>query len=205
MTTTLTKKQTRVYTAQWKEENDFFFMTATVRYDDQCGNGHNTFSITADVRMNRREYMGGCCHDEIAKRIPELAPFIKWHLCSSDGPMHYIANTVYHATQHGPESAWVYFEDKANGISRHCVKYCDIDDARKIAETAGYSIEIDPKTAKEAQLDFARSSAIWPDATQSQLLDKTPCPLACPHCWLNSKPPLNHLVSRFNHHPQKEQ
>lgn len=42
-----------------------------------------------------REGSGGCIHGEIAKHFPALAPFVKWHLCSSDGPLHYVANTVY--------------------------------------------------------------------------------------------------------------
>jgi hypothetical protein len=73
---------------------------ADVRYDDNCGNGHNTFAITADIQRqgkNGKWYddAGGCCHDEVAKHFPELAPLIKWHLCSSDGPMHYAANASY--------------------------------------------------------------------------------------------------------------
>lgn len=75
---------------------------AKVRFDDECKNGHNTFAITADIldmryRGERAFLGGGCCHDEIAKAFPELAPLIRWHLTSSDGPMHYIANTVFHA------------------------------------------------------------------------------------------------------------
>lgn len=75
---------------------------AELRFDDECNNGHNTFSITAEVRDSRfrgarGEVAGGCLHEEIAKAFPELAPLIKWHLTSADGPMHYIANTVYHA------------------------------------------------------------------------------------------------------------
>ena len=96
-------------------------ITAQVRYDDQCGNGHNSFAITGDIRRGRNEIAGGMLHDEIAEAFPELAPYLKWHLCSSDGPMHYIANTVY----------WV----------------------------------------KEGNLDFARSTAIWPEATGEQLAD----------------------------------
>jgi hypothetical protein len=80
-------------------------ITAEVRYDDDCGNGHNTFSITGtiravDRRINPRDgghLAGGCLHEEIAAKFPELAPLIKWHLCSSDGPMGYVANTVYFA------------------------------------------------------------------------------------------------------------
>jgi uncharacterized protein Usg len=72
----------------------------TIRFDDECGNGHNTFAITGDVRVPRKRDIvaGGCLHDEIAKVFPELEKFIKWHLCATDGPMHYVANTVYHAS-----------------------------------------------------------------------------------------------------------
>lgn len=73
---------------------------AEVRFDDNCRNGHNTFAITADVRDSRYhgsrgEIAGGCCHEAIAKTFPELAHLVRWHLTSTDGPMHYIANTVY--------------------------------------------------------------------------------------------------------------
>lgn len=77
-------------------------MRVEIRFDDDCRNGHNSFSITCDIdqwhRGAWREYGGGAAHDEIAKRFPELKPLIKWHLTSSDGPMHYVANTVYHAS-----------------------------------------------------------------------------------------------------------
>jgi len=75
-------------------------ITATVRHDDECSNGHNTFSITADVvtpasrRRNDIE-AGGCLHEDIARVFPELAPFIKWHLTSTDEPLHYVENTMY--------------------------------------------------------------------------------------------------------------
>ncbi len=72
---------------------------ANVRYDDECGNGHNTFAITGHVtEPGKRDWAcGGCIHEEIAAAFPELAPLIKWHMCSSDGPMYYVANTVYFA------------------------------------------------------------------------------------------------------------
>lgn len=96
----LVKNQKRVY--GWKvytEGGRTYRIKAEVRHDDECGNGHNTFSITGEIEEKRgnqfREYSGGCLHDEIAKHFPELAPFIKWHLTSTDGPMHYAANVVY--------------------------------------------------------------------------------------------------------------
>jgi hypothetical protein len=76
---------------------------AELRFDDELGNGHNSFAITGTVTTRLREtrgndiLAGGCLHDDIAKVFPELAPLIQWHLTSSDGPMHYIANTLYHA------------------------------------------------------------------------------------------------------------
>ncbi len=72
---------------------------AHVRYDDECGNGHNTFAITGSVRVPKQRDIaaGGCIHEEVIAAFPELAPLVKWHLCSSDGPMHGIANTIYHA------------------------------------------------------------------------------------------------------------
>lgn len=76
-------------------------MLVKIRFDDECRNGHNTFSITCDIDEARGgkwcEYGGGAAHEEIAKVFPELAPLIKWHLTSTDGPMHYAANAVYFA------------------------------------------------------------------------------------------------------------
>lgn len=88
-------------------------LRATVRYDDRCGNGHNTFSITGELydrtRANgdaslvnskgKKRYLGscGCLHGDIAKYFPELVPLIRWHRVSSDGPTHYVANTIFHA------------------------------------------------------------------------------------------------------------
>jgi hypothetical protein len=63
-----------------------------------------------------RRHGAQCLHDEIAKAFPELAKYIKWHLCSTDGPMHYVANTVFHADEHGPTHAWVYFTGQADPL-----------------------------------------------------------------------------------------
>lgn len=75
---------------------------ATLRFDDECGNGHNSFAITGhgwyDHFKARDWDFGGCCHAEIAKAFPELAHLIKWHLVDAKRPMHYVANAVYHAS-----------------------------------------------------------------------------------------------------------
>lgn len=60
------------------------------------------WSITADIRWKNeygiyKEYMGGCCHDEIAKHCPELAKFIPLHCCNHYGaPMYPVENGMYH-------------------------------------------------------------------------------------------------------------
>ncbi len=75
-------------------------LTIVVRYDDQCNNGHNTFSITGSTPETRSNGgMAGCIHDFIEEQKPEFRDLIKWHLCSSDGPMYYIENTLYHVKE----------------------------------------------------------------------------------------------------------
>jgi len=133
----LTKQQFKTRHIDYIDEHgDPCVLIALIRYDDQCGNGHNSFSITGEIYENQYQRgeptvthengkklwltSCGCVHDEIVKRLPDLAPFIKWHLCGSDGPMHYVANTAYHVEQ--------------------------------------------------GKLDYARSSAVWPDATDEELV-----------------------------------
>jgi hypothetical protein len=178
--TVLTKNQKKTFGPRfYTEHGERFRITAKVRYDDECGNGHNTFSITADIDEKLgngqwRESGGGCCHELVAKHFPELAPLIKWHLVSSDGPMHYIANTVYHADQHGPTHAWVYYTGRADplgvgGSAERLLGYEKAADAKKAEGQPGYRVEWDAKTTKTRNLDHARSSAVWPDATDEEL------------------------------------
>lgn len=87
----------------YRENGHEFRISVEMRFDDELNNGHETFAITADIRMDGREYMGGCCHDEIAQRFPEFEPLIKWHLTSTDGPMHYPGNALYFA---GNRDCW---------------------------------------------------------------------------------------------------
>jgi len=71
-------------------------MTVCIRFDDECRNGHNSFSITGDIREPVRGTVScGCLHEKAAEIFPELAPLIRWHLVDSTGPMHYLANTLY--------------------------------------------------------------------------------------------------------------
>lgn len=95
--TTRTLRQERKHVAEWSDSHGKTCMlTALVRHDDRCRNGHNTFSVTADLLQDGEWSAGGCLHDEIREHMPALAPLLKWHLCGTDGPLHYVANTLYH-------------------------------------------------------------------------------------------------------------
>lgn len=167
---------TQVFKAKRLKGNDSF--TVEVRFDDTCRNGRMDFAITGTLRRGYSFESGGCCHDLVAEWFPELAHLIKWHLFATDGPMHYIANTIYHADEHGPTHAWVYYLGKRAsdplGIGDDSVKerllgYVKASIAKKAEGVEGYTVKWDEKTAKTRNLEHARSCAIWPDATDEQL------------------------------------
>lgn len=71
-----------------------------IRLNDECKNGHEDFSLTADIYEDTprgwRAVGEGCCHEHILNLKPELAPFAALHLADCDGvPMHAIANAWY--------------------------------------------------------------------------------------------------------------
>jgi len=182
MKSVLTKKQTRTFKKVYVEGGREYVLIAKVRYDDECGNGHNTFSITGEVwRVKNGQPIvrdcesGGCIHEDIIMHLPQLASYIKWHLVGSDGPMYYIANTVYHAQSYGPRYAWIYYTGPQDplgieGVKERLLGYKKADKARECEGQPGYRVVWDEKTAKEANLDHARSSAVWPEATDEDLL-----------------------------------
>lgn len=191
----LTKKQVKIYgpkIIQYGGESAT--ITATVRYDDECSNGHNSFAITGQISStNKRKYTdgfiaGGCIHEDVAKHFPELAPFIKWHLCDSDGPMHYIANTSYHAGDRDhrgllkdekrqlrngrtKQPVWQRVVRNAAGKEVNIGHHEWRDAEEKPVETL--SVEWEPVhtvgEGKPRDLDAARRSAVWPDATDEEL------------------------------------
>jgi len=126
-TTTLTRNQFVEKYREYTEDGEPRAAVLILHYDDQCGNGHNTFSATIGVyevhNGTRGEWCeGGANNDLIARVFPEYAKYLRWHLVSSNGPLHYIANTTYHAGDN------------------------------------------------ERDLDAARHAAVWPDATDEDLI-----------------------------------
>lgn len=191
MKTTLVKNQVKKFgPKEYSERGTTFRIIATVRYDDQCGNGHNTFSITAQIDQkcgtHWNDYSGGCCHDEIAKHFPELAPFIKWHLVSSDGPLHYIANTLYFAGDRDHNglrkgefrqhvSRGKIQNGGVEGVPNWILELPDRTERDVYAATKPAPVTLEWKPygrtgeGKERELDAARRAAKWPEATDEQL------------------------------------
>jgi len=180
---TLTKEQFKTFTKRYTNESGASCtLVVTIRHDDQCGNGHNTFSVTADLREGRGQSCG-CLHEEIAQRMPELASYIKWHLCSTDGPLHYVPNTVYHASN---RDCWGLRKgefrqsiDKQSGLPIWELSLDDMENSHgkvvRLSETEPGPTKLKWKPlgrigeGKERDLDAARRSAIWPDATDDEL------------------------------------
>ena len=126
---------------------------------------------------------GGAAHKEIAENFPNLGKYIKWHLCSLTQPMHYIENTLYHVSN---KDCWGLVKGEPNTYTYNVMingellwkdkepyKLMKQADAERICELTGGIIVPVPCTiseGKERNLDYARSSAIWPDCPDEVLL-----------------------------------
>jgi hypothetical protein len=153
-----------------------------LRFDDHCGNGRQTFNITWHIAVpgGRDWITAGCRHEEIAEYFPELVPLIKWHLVSTDGPMHYIANTTYHASNRD-------YNGLLKGETRQirkgntgalCWKLKPVDDEPPRYYTGDtppadviyrYMPLCHVGEGKERDSAAARNAACWPEATEEQL------------------------------------
>lgn len=160
-------------------------MSVEIRFDDECANGHMSFAITATVytdesRRRRDCAAGGCLHEGIAAVFPKLAPLIKWHLMSTDGPMHYLANTLYHAGDrdcNGLRAGEVrQFKNGKTGqlawileATEKLPQYVDSDTQPTETATMRYVPWNRVGEGKTRDFAAARSCAVWPDATDEQL------------------------------------
>lgn len=193
MKTQITKSQFKTYGPRpVSGYGPVAMITAKVRYDDQRGNGHNTFSITAEVvtpasKQRNDIEAGGCLHEEIVRVFPELAPYIKWHLVSSDGPMHYPGNALYHASDRdhrglkkGERKQLVNgrtkqpvcqrVNEKGESVSISSSNWVDSDEKPVENLTVDWEPVWIEGEGKKRELDHARSCAVWPDATDDELL-----------------------------------
>ena len=92
------RTESRIYSENGKDH------TIKVKYGWHYlqGNSSPHFSITGEIYSG----VAGCIHDDIEKRFPELKSLIKWHLCDTALPMHYVANAMYHWERYRGISRW---------------------------------------------------------------------------------------------------
>jgi hypothetical protein len=96
-----------IKTTKWKtfrKGGNTYRIDATYGIDHEFAERHHQaphFSITGTIEREARNggrWMpdsGGAIHDKIARYFPKLEPYLKWHLVSTEGPMHYIDNARY--------------------------------------------------------------------------------------------------------------
>jgi hypothetical protein len=156
----------------------------TLRWDDDCKNGQNTFyctgtlSVQSPLSQGFKAVASGCIHDEIAQYAPELAHVLPYHLVDANGPMHYLVNSLFLA---GDRDCW--------GNNK------DVQVRHKTENTLKWRLPVSPFTSvyaaakpeprirhfvpvlgrgKERELDTIRHVLVWPDATDEQLSQPEP-------------------------------
>jgi hypothetical protein len=171
---------------EYKQQGTTCRIRVHLRYDDQCGNGHNTFSITARGQGKARnghweDSFCGCCHEKIAKRFPKLKHLIQWHGCTSKGVLGYIANTTYHAGNRDYNGllkgekrqiisgssglpCWE-LKNTCEELPRHAEGLTKPEGRAILEYVPLYKIG----EGKERKFDYARETAIWAEATDEQL------------------------------------
>ena len=94
-------KQTRWH--YYAERGERYRVKAEYGIDYDFARRHNQtpdFSVTGTIEHKSRnnhwyDHSGGQVTRELEAYVPEIAPYLKWHLVGPDGPMHYLANAKY--------------------------------------------------------------------------------------------------------------
>lgn len=173
------------------EESEGNYIRVKLRFDDECGNGHNTFAITGNEVVDGMTESSGCIHELITAKAPQFAKYIPYHLMNSDEPMHYIANTLWHSQGrdyngllkgetkqlcNGRTGESVWEPAVKNGKGEYVsVGHCDWVDAKERPKSDG-NIEYIPVNnigeGEPINIEVARETAIWPNATLEELRDE---------------------------------
>lgn len=170
----------------------------------KIGNQEPYFSITGDTwelgksRIDRNSL--GCGALDINEYFPELGYLQKYHLTSVKEPMHYIANSLFHASDRDHngllkgekrqirngrtnELCWqrVAIDSQGNEIDLYSLR--TTKDSNTQPDGDNLKIEWRPwyrvGEGKDPDLNAARSCAIWPDAkledfTKENLINRLP-------------------------------
>lgn len=171
------------------------YVRLRARWDDTCVNGTNSFFSkleVADVNDKISDYLdisdapAGLIPDSIQKYADRLEQF---NGCHPFGPWYYIENTVYLASDRdhngrrkgdkkqimhgGKVPAWELTLVDENGNTVDWPEKYVKADTQPLS--TGLRLEYRPwymsgEGGKERELDAARRAAIWPDATDEELM-----------------------------------
>ncbi len=147
------------------------------------------FSITGETwelgKPRKERYSNGCGALTLGDYVPELAHLDKYHLVSTEQPMHYIANALYHASnrdhngllkgekrqiKNGKTGQPAWHLVAVNRETGEEVELYTLDKTTNSVEQpyCKYTLEYRPwciiGEGKEPDLQAARNSACWPDA-----------------------------------------
>lgn len=166
-------------------------------WGDTPKNGSNCFysHIRIVIADTNTESSQGYYPDDAPARIRKEADAVyakldKWHGCHTFGPWYYIENTVYMASERDSSSlllgerrqivngrtkqlAWhrVAIDADGNEVELHKLdKYADGDTPPIETMTLAWRPWCRVGEGKKRELDAARRSAIWLDATDEQLM-----------------------------------
>jgi hypothetical protein len=158
-------------------------------YDDSLKNGRNEFRYMADSRLRGyREGRAGMCAAEVAATFPEVAGLVRWAGMSPAGPWYYLENTIFCAGDrdcHGLRAGEFRQFTTKEGLPRWELAAFNPDGSpyRREPYGPGFAGRVPPEAVpvfrwvpsgrtgegKPRELDAARSLAMWPDATDSDL------------------------------------
>jgi hypothetical protein len=173
-----------------------YYIKTYARWDDELRNGSNTFHVHTDVYHANSDDKSECVFlsdvPEQVARIPQhVRALQKWGGCLPMGPWFYIESTLYLAgnrdcngllegevrqLRNGKTGLPVWqlmaLDDKGEDVPLHTLK--SINPEGDTCPTTEYKLVWRPwnriGVGKERQLNAAREVAIWPDATDEQLM-----------------------------------
>lgn len=171
-------------------------LVASVRWDDCCANGSNSFHYGLDIYIGTEDRCSAhyCVYDapaHILANVPaSISSLARWNGCHPFGPWYYIENTLFMASDRDPnklrkgerrqlrngktgQPCWRLKAVDADG-QETSLRIGGIVDADEPPPPPPLRLEYLPVwvegVGKEPQLDSARRSAIWPDATDEELM-----------------------------------
>lgn len=184
------RRQTKEYSSEWIEGRRSFRLVTVCELTLTSSTG--CFSITSNLFEGSKREASGMLDDLIEEHLPEVALLLKWSFYSreKDGWSPLLANTIYLAGNrdcHGlGEGEIMYGSATAHAIggipakADWCEQYrrpdaaipLDMIDPNYVGSIESVLLEriVRRGTGKDRELDAARRTAIWLEATDEELM-----------------------------------